>query len=401
MSGTRSVACLRPAFDIAEVVRGHRAALEERYALSPAQGRVLSAIERCRTAALGGHLDLCRACGREHPVYNSCRNRHCPKCQALAQERWIAARSRVFLPIPHFHVVFTLPSELRTLARVRPCEVFNALFGAASEALLELGKSRLGARLGVTMVLHTWTRDLRFHPHVHALVSAGGLSLERSSWRPASKKYLFPVKVIGALLRGEMLARLSHLVQAGVFDGTSMFSKRHHVSRWFDELARKSWVVYAKRPFQTVKHVLRYLGRYTHRVAISNSRIVNFTPLRVVLRTKHGRVAAMEPVEFLRRFVAHVLPHRFHKIRHYGLYAGASGETRDEAEEQCTNSVKRREAVAEAEERHRDWPSMLLTLTGRDVRRCASCGGEIEQRPLPTALSEARGPPHGEGGATS
>ncbi|MGH7288923.1 MAG: IS91 family transposase, partial [Myxococcota bacterium] len=191
----------RPRFDIADIVRRHRPALEAEEHLTLAQRRVLSAIEVCRTAALGGHLDVCRSCGYEHPSYNSCRNRHCPKCQALDQERWIAARSARLLPVQHFHVVFTLPSELRALARYRPREIFGALFSAASATLVELGQSRLGALLGVTMVLHTWTRDLRYHPHTHAIVSAGGLDLAGNGWNASSPKYLFPVDVMRALLR--------------------------------------------------------------------------------------------------------------------------------------------------------------------------------------------------------
>ncbi|MCB9582238.1 MAG: IS91 family transposase [Polyangiaceae bacterium] len=314
----------RPHFDIADIVRQHRDALEAEVHLTLAQLRVLSAIGLCRTAALGGHVDVCRACGYEHPSYNSCRNRHCPKCQALAQERWIAARSKRLLDVPHFHVVFTLPGELRALARYRPRAIFDALFTAASETLLDLGDSRLGARPGVTAVLHTWTRDLRFHPHVHAIVTAGGLATDSSRWVASSTKYLFPVKVMGELLRGKMLDALRRLHADGAFRGFDAFDDPEGFERLATRLARVRWHVYAKKPFRKVLHVLRYLGRYTHRVAISSSRLVAITHDAVTFRTKNGKTVTLTPVEFLRRFIQHVLPDGLHKIRHYGLYAGVN-----------------------------------------------------------------------------
>jgi hypothetical protein len=312
----------RPRFDIADIVRAHRARLEAHHPLSTAQRRVLSAIELCRTAALGGHVDVCRSCGYEHPAYNSCRNRHCPKCQALAQERWIGARSERLLPVRHFHVVFTLPSELRALCKVLPKPLFDALFRAAAETLLDLGHHRFGATLGVTMVLHTWTRDLRFHPHVHALVTAGGLCADGARWVASGRNYLFPVKAMTALLRGKMLSQLRHLRATGRLDPFDGFRDPEAFDRLMARIARASWVVYAKKPFPRADHVLRYLGRYTHRVAISNSRIVAVSNDAVVIRTKDGKLATLEPVEFLARFLQHVLPDGLHKIRHYGLYSG-------------------------------------------------------------------------------
>lgn len=308
----------RPRFDIADIVQRHRAALEAEQHLTLAQRRVLSDIERCRTAALGGHLDVCRSCGFEQPVYNSCRNRHCPKCQAYAQDKWIAARSERLLPVRHFHVVFTLPSELRPLVYARKKEVFDALFHAASRTLLALGQSRLGALLGITMVLHTWTRELLFHPHVHALVTAGGLSLDGKRWVDSRKRYLFPVQVMGMLLRGKMLAALRALHRRGVFEGVRDGAD---FERLMQQAAQCNWVVYAKEPFRRVEHVLEYLGRYTHRVGIANSRLLDVTDEHVVLRTKNGLTATLTPVEFLRRFILHVLPPNFVKIRHYGLLA--------------------------------------------------------------------------------
>lgn len=257
----------RPRFEIADIVRAHRAELEKKYRLTLGQRRVLSAIELCRTAALGGHLDVCRRCGFEQPAYNSCRNRHCPKCQALAQEKWIAARSERVLPVGHFHVVFTLPSELRPLTRAFPKLLFEALFRAASETLLELGQTRLGGVLGVTMVLHTWTRDLRFHPHVHAIVSAGVLD-SAGAWKPTSIKYLLPVEVMAQAFRGKVLDLLHRMHARSLFQSHDLFQDPQAFARLTARLAHKRWWVYAKRPFRRAEHLLGYLGRYTHRVAI-------------------------------------------------------------------------------------------------------------------------------------
>jgi len=374
----------RPRFDIADIVRAHRAQLEREQGLSVAEGRVLSAIERCRTAALGGHLDVCRSCGHERPAYNSCRNRHCPKCQALAQERWIAARTERLLPVRHFHVVFTLPSELRGLCRRLPRPLFDALFRAASETLLELGRTRLVATLGVTMVLHTWTRDLRFHPHVHAIVTAGGLR-EDASWAVSNGKYLFPVAVMGRLLRGKMMAQLHRLHAQGKLRGYDEFEDPEAFGRFMAGLPRRPWLVYAKKPFGGAEHVLRYLGRYTHRVAIANSRLVNVTARAVTFRTKNGATATLTPVEFLGRFLHHVLPDGFKKIRHYGLYAASSDERLAMAHRELNRD---RVACLGATP---SWHEHLRHLTGRDVDRCAACGGLVEHIPLPAI--GARAPP--------
>lgn len=308
----------RPRHDIADIVRAHRPGLEARQSLSRGQKRVLTCISRCRTAALGGHLEVCTGCGREHPVYNSCRNRHCPKCQAAAQQRWIDARSERILNVPHFHVVFTLPSELKALSRRHPTAIYNALFRATSELLLELGKSRLKATLGLTMVLHTWTRDLRFHPHVHVLATAGGLSRDGKRFVHSRKDYLFPVEVMGRLLRGKVLDALRTLHRKG---GFPEIEKRAFGHLMASLAAHKSWVVYCKAPFRRSQHVLSYLGRYTHRVGIANSRLLDLGPGHVTFRTKGKGTATLHPVDFLRRFIQHVLPDGFHKIRHAGLYA--------------------------------------------------------------------------------
>jgi hypothetical protein len=339
---------------------------------------VLSAIELCRTAALGGHLEVCRQCGFEQPVYNSCRNRHCPKCQALAQEKWIAARSECVLAVGHFHVVFTLPSELRALCKASPRLMFEALFRAASETLLELGQSRLGGLLGVSMVLHTWTRDLRFHPHVHAIVSAGVLD-GAGVWRPTSIKYLLSVEMLARLFRGKMLDFLRRMYARGRLRRFEAFQDPQVFEKLAARLAHQRWCVYAKRPFRCADHLLGYLGRYTHRVAIANSRLVDVQHDAVTFRTKNGKTVTLHPVEFLRRFAAHVLPDGFKKIRHFGLYASGHRELLEVARCQlprCTSYSP---------------TSQRLGLLGEDRDRCHRCQTELKRIPLPGPF--ARAPP--------
>lgn len=390
---TRPTSNGRTRFDIADIVRRHRTELAAEVHLSVAQRRVLSAIELCRTAVLGGHLDVCVGCGYEHPAYNSCRNRHCPKCQALQQEKWIRARAERLLPVKHFHVVFTLPSELRGLARAYPRDVFDALLRAASETLLECGHSRLGASLGITMVLHTWTRKLEFHPHVHGLVTAGGLRVDRPAWKATSTKYLFPVEAMRVVFRAKMLAALSLLHTGATFARFHDFTDPEAFEQLMRRIAKKNWVVYAKKPFREVGHVLRYLGRYTHRVAIANSRLVDVTHSSVCFRTKEGKVLALRPVEFLRRFVQHVLPDGFHKIRHYGLYSAASAEKRELARQELTSKRPRTAGDSCVLQEDDSWSEQLCALTGRDVSRCPSCGEALARLPVP----KQHGPPHRRG----
>jgi hypothetical protein len=378
-------------FDIADIVRRHRTQLEAETRLTLAQRRVLSAIELCRTAALGGHLDVCRSCGYEHPAYNSCRNRHCPKCQALAQERWIAARAERLLPVGHFHVVFTLPSELRALARHTPERLFNALFNAASQVLLELTETRLRAKAGITMVLHTWTRKLEFHPHVHAIVTAGGLACDAARWIATSPKYLFPVRIMATLLRAKMMAALSQLYANGAFARFTDFEDPQAFARLMSRLAHVDWIVYAKKTFSRALHVVHYLGRYTHRVAISNSRLVYVSDDAVTFRTKDGLLATLHPLEFLRRFLCHVLPDRLHKIRHYGLYASAHVNVAlTAARASLTGKSKLIDCIVK-QTATLTWVALFIQLTGRDPNECPTCGALLDH--LPLAPPQSRAPP--------
>jgi hypothetical protein len=367
-------------------VREQRAALEAVCRLTRAQKRVLTDIAQCRTAALGGHLDVCQGCGYEHPSYNSCRNRHCPKCQALAAEVWIDKRSERLLDVGHYHVVFTLPAELRPLAKLAPELLYAALFAAASHTLLELGHERLDATLGATLVLHTWTRDLRFHPHLHAIVTAGGLAPDGTRFQPCRARYLFPVKVMGLLLRGKLLAALGRAHAAGAFAGFQDFDDPAAFPRLVARLRKLNWNVYAKAPFKKSKHVLAYLGRYTHRVGIANSRLLDVTDELITFRTKGDGTATVTPVEFLRRFVQHVLPDGFHKIRHIGLYA--SPRRLALARERLVTPTS--PASAPKPRARPSWQEHLAALTQRDVRRCPVCDAPLIRISLPPL---ARGPP--------
>lgn len=366
------------------------------HALSPDQHAVLRAIARCRTAALGGHVDVCDACGFAAIAYNSCRNRHCPKCQALSQARWIARRMERVLPTHAFHVVFTLPSELHGLVMRNREELFDLLFASAAEALLELGRDPrwLGAELGITSVLHTWTRDLRFHPHVHCIVTGGGLSLDGARWIATRPDFLFPVRVLGALFRGKFLARLARLYDRGALrlDGpASSLADPARFERVKDKLYCSRWVVYAKRPFGGPEQVFRYLGRYTHRVGLSNRRLVSLDHRGVTFRTHGERTATLVPGEFLRRFLLHVLPKGFVKIRHHGLMAASNVTTR--------LAVARRllerdppAAPPDVSTSPVDFRELLLALAGIDLRRCPRCG-ELAMRRHPLTFTVEPVPP--------
>ena len=360
---TRPADAGRPRFDIGEIVREHREALEAVQWLSPGQRRVLTDMAQCRTAALGGHLEVCPNGDYERPAYNSCRNRHCPKCQALAQEAWIEERRERLLDVGHFHVVFTVPSQLRSLAKFAPNVVYAALFSAASETLRELADTRLGATLGVTMVLHTWTRELLFHPHVHAIVTAGGLSHDGATWVRCRHKYLFPVRMMGTLLCGKMIDALRKAHRKGSFKGFDEFEDPQGFDALMMRIPSTGWNVHAKAPFAKSQHVLAYLGRYTHRVGIANSRLLDVSSERVTFRTRGDAIASVTPVVFLQRLVQHVLPDRFHKIRHYGLYASGANEKAHVARALLG-------ALPATTPKRRTFAEKLLAITGRDIARC-------------------------------
>ena len=346
----------------------------------------MRAIEVCRTEVLGGHLDVCDRCGHSQATYNSCRNRHCPKCQSLSQAKWIEERTERLLPVHYFHVVFTLPSSLRTLCRRNQRAFYKLLFAAASKTLITLGEDdkHLGAQLGITAVLHTWTRELEFHPHLHCIVTGGGLSLDGTKWVPTRSTFLFPVKVLSRLFRGIFLDGLKRAVEEGAVRLDDIDLKK-----LLDALYQSEWVVYAKRPFGGPEQVFQYLGRYTHRVGLSNQRIISFDESGVRFATKGGRAITLAPPEFIRRFLLHVLPSGFVKIRHYGLWASGNVATRLATAKSLLPAAPIAPLPA-AElppfDVALDWQRRLLLLVGIDVTRCPRCK---EGRMIPHSLGYA------------
>lgn len=375
---------------VGDIARASGAALRESCVLSPEQYAVLNAIERCRTAALGGHMHVCSSCGYSVPLYNSCRNRHCPSCQSLDQHRWLESRRERVLPVPYFHVVFTLPAELRPIVMAQRAKLFTMLMRAASQTLLTLAhdEKRLGATPAITMVLHTWTRELVFHPHVHAIVSAGGLrASEQPSWVRGNRRYLFPVKVMALLFRRLFRTALIEAIDSGEIRIPVGNSTAIHAA-----LFDKRWVVYAKQPFGGAEQVFGYLGRYTHRVGISNARLLRRDANTVTFATKNGGTCTLPQVEFLRRLLQHVLPKGFHKIRHYGL-ASASHVRLGLLEKAQSLLVPDAKCVlpnAAHGGAPQTWIECLLSLTGVDVMRCPCCeSGQMTRQPLPVSKPPA------------
>jgi hypothetical protein len=324
----------RPTLEVADIIRTSGSSFWEQHGshLALQHRKVMEAIVRCRTAALGGHRDQCLRCGHQAISYNSCRNRHCPKCQGNARARWLAARSAELLPVPYFHVVFTLPHELSSLVLQNKRLLYDLLFRTSAATLLEVARDpkHLGADIGLLSVLHTWGQNLQHHPHVHCVVPAGGLSLDGDRWVATSSRFLLPIRVLSRVFRGKFLAGLKQLQLQGKlqFHGSLLqLADRERFRQLLRQLYSKDWVVYAKPPFGGAQHVLHYLARYTHRVAISNHRLVAFREGRVSFRWKdyaHGskqKVMTVSADEFLRRFLIHVLPKGLVRIRHFGIFA--------------------------------------------------------------------------------
>jgi hypothetical protein len=326
----------RPALEVADIFRACGPAWRRAQAghLSLGQLKVMSAIERCRTAALGGHVARCEECDHTRIAYNSCRNRHCPKCQGAAAKEWLADREAELLPVPYYHVVFTLPAPIADIAYQNKAAVYAILFKAAAETLLTIAADprHLGARIGLTAVLHTWGSALTHHPHVHCIVPGGGLSLDGARWVSCRPGFFLPVRVLSRLFRRLVLEQLAAAHEAGrlhFFGAHAPLAERHAFAADLAPLRTIEWVVYAKRPFAGPEAVLAYLSRYTHRVAIANSRLIACDDHSVTFRWKDYRakgrerqkVMTLATDEFIRRFLIHVLPSGFHRIRHYGLFA--------------------------------------------------------------------------------
>lgn len=376
------------------MVRAHADDYRRAHVPSAAQEAVLKHIGECRTAALGGHLDECDSCGHQRISYNSCRDRHCPKCQNTARAEWITERLERLLPIPYFHVVFTIPDELNPLAFRNKKALFNILFAAASKSLLAIARDEkhLGAQVGFTMVLHTWGQNLLFHPHVHCVVTGGGLSSDKARWVAAREKYLLPVKVLGKLFRGKFLAMLDQAYRDGEFDlvgSTAELADAEAWRRFKDGLYKKDWVVFAKPPFGGVEQVFSYLGRYTHRIAISNHRIIDVADGKVTFSWKDyadgctKKLMTLDAVEFLRRFLLHVLPSGFVRIRHYGLCASSNVNTKLVTARRLLESRSETSLPSKPEPDSTEpqpWWERFLEQTGIDAMACPSCTAGRMQR---------------------
>jgi hypothetical protein len=332
----------RPPLEVADLIRAAGHAFVERngHWLSWKHVKVLRAIRRCRTSALGGHIDQCSRCGHRAISYNSCRNRHCPKCQSSARDRWLQARRQELLPTRYVHLVFTLPRELAPLALQNKKVIYDLLFRSSAETLLEVARdpSHLGAEIGFFSVLHTWNQKLGLHPHVHCVVPAGGLSIDHTRWIKTRYAFFLPVKVLSRVFRGKFVAALKrafHDGQLGFYGELTLLAQPKTFSSWLRKLFRKDWVVYSKPPFGGPEHVLHYLGRYTHRVAISNHRLVTLADEQVIFRWRDSahnneqKLLTLSLDEFLRRFLLHLLPKGF--VRGFGVVVGMLHEVRPRA----------------------------------------------------------------------
>lgn len=351
--------------ELADIFRRYGESYQRTHRLSASQQKVMRAVSVCRTQELGGHLDRCEACGFERPAYNSCRNRHCPKCQSLAKAKWLEKQTSELLPVGYFHLVFTLPHELNRLILAHKKVSLSLLFKAVSETLLEFGQTRLNGALGIITVLHTWDQTLKDHFHLHCLVPAGALSFDHSRWIAARKNFLFPVKALSQVFRGKFLALLQRNIDRG-----NLQIKGEEVKK----ACKKNWVVYAKKPFGSPQTVLDYLGRYTHRVALSNNRILHVQDGEVTLSyrdRKDGdrkKTMTLEAQELIRRFLLHVLPQGFMRIRHFGFLANRSKKP---ALAQCRKLLDLDPALPQPP--ILSAKDLLLKITGLDLSRCPCC----------------------------
>ena len=393
----------RPLLEMADLVRAAGTAFLERNRqwIRWAHIKVLLAIARCRTAALGGHIDECSRCGHRAAIsYNSCRNRHCPKCQTGAREHWLEARRRELLPSPYAHVVFTLPAQLAPLALQNKKIIYDLLLRASAETLLEVARNprRLGAEIGFFSVLHTWNQKLQIHPHVHCVVAAGGLSLDHTHWIHTRYSFFLPIKVLSRVFRGKFVAALKRACSEGklrFYGDLNQLAQPKIFSAWLRQLFRHDWVVYCKPPFGGPEHALRYLGAYTHRVAISNHRLISLADGQVTFRWRDSahhneqKVMSLSLDEFLRRFLLHLLPKGFVRIRHFGFLANRR---------RATLLPLCRQALAVVQPQTQ--PEASTAKETRPLWLCPNCGGPmvVIERLTPAQI-QLRSPPFLAGAA--
>jgi hypothetical protein len=370
------LAAARRGIELADIFRAYGESYRRDHPLPVSHLKVMQAVERCRTAALGGHIERCDSCGFERPAYNSCRNRHCPKCQSLAKVKWLDKQSSELLPVGYFHLVFTVPHELNRLILVNKKPLINILFHAVSETLLEFAKTHLKGTLGLTAVLHTWDQTLLDHFHLHCLVPAGALSVDQTRWSPARKNFLFPVKALSVVFRGKFLDLLKSAFATNqlLFVGQSAsLAAPVAFKLLIDALRKKSWVVYAKKPFGSPVHVLDYLGRYTHRVALSNDRILSAHNGEVTFSYRNRKdqdrkkTMTLDAHEFIRRFLLHVIPKGFMRVRHFGFLANRSKSLLSK----CRQLLDLGPTVPTLPQR--SVHQLMLQLTGIDITRCPLC----------------------------
>ncbi len=387
--------------ELADIFRAHGGAYGTDHRLSAVQRRAMRAIVTCRTTMLGEQLLACDSCGERRYTYHSCRNRHCPKCQTRAKERWLEARRRDLIATPYFHVVFTLPHQLNALAQGNPRLIYRLLFAAASQTLLEFAADPrwLGGQIGATLILHTWGQTLTQHLHVHALVTGGALT-SAGQWRPAKRGFLFPVKALSQVFRGKYLASLTRVFEHGqilLAGSTEPLTDDRSRQALLNELRVQPWVVYAKSPMAGPAQVLEYLSRYTHRVALSNERLLSMDEHSVRFRYKdyasgsRSRVMALQPQEFIRRFLLHVLPRHFVRIRHCGLL-GSRGKRRALA--QCRVALD--QPSPELAQTPESVDAFWSRIAGIDLRTCMHCGvgHMVLVQVLAAHHPPARAPPH-------
>lgn len=374
---TSALSPIRPKLELADVFRLYAPAYRNSHRLPLAHLKVMRAIETCRTAALGGHIEQCDECGYQRQAYNSCRNRHCPKCQSLCKARWLEDRQAELLPVGYFHIVFTLPHELNPLVLSNKKVLCDLLFKVVSETLLEFGRSNLGGKIGLLAVLHTWDQTLLDHFHLHCLIPAGALAGDHSRWIAARDNFLFSVRALSLVYRGKFLDQIKQafdkdqLKFVGRCEG---LAHRDHFKSWLERLREKPWVVYAKKPFASPERVLDYLGRYTHRVAISNNRLISIEEGKVSFsyrdrkRENKLRRMTLSADEFIRRFLLHVLPDAFMRIRHYGILANRTKKAALASCRRLLGDSGQPPAVVKQTSKE-----MMKAVGGIDLRVCPEC----------------------------
>ena len=376
LPGCQRLAAARRGVELADIVRAHGESYRRDHPLPVSHLKVMQAVERCRTAALGGHIEQCDSCGFERPAYNSCRNRHCPKCQSLAKLKWLEKQKSELLPVGYFHLVFTLPHQLNAVILSNKKTLLSHLFKAVGETLTDFGRTRLGGQIGLITVLHTWDQTLLDHFHLHCLVPAGALSLDQNHWRPARKNFLFPVKALSIVFRGKFLDLLTRAFARNqlLFVGqTACLANPLAFRLLINALRNKPWIVYAKKPFGSPLHVIDYLGRYTHRVALSNDRIVSAHGREVSFRYRDRKnhdgkkTMTLDAHEFIRRFLLHVIPKGFVRVRHFGVLANRSKSLLSK----CRHLLDLNPALLKLPPK--SVHQLMLELTGIDITRCPMC----------------------------